>query len=70
MCLPLLSQVNLPSGAKTVRFTGVCGSSYTGDMAIDSVVMSKAGAGPARPLACPAMALALSMLSRRAATAA
>ena len=37
----LASQVNLPSGTVNVRFVGVAGSSFTGDMAIDSVVLLK-----------------------------
>ena len=37
------SQVNLPSGVWDVKFVGVAGLSYTGDMAIDSVVLSKTG---------------------------
>ena len=37
------SQVNLPSGVANVSFVGLAGSSFTGDMAIDSVVLSKTG---------------------------
>ena len=40
VCAP---QVNLPSGVANVSFVGLAGSSYTGDMAIDSVVLSRTG---------------------------
>ena len=33
-------QATLPSGTSKVRFVAVAGSSYTGDMSIDSVVLS------------------------------
>ena len=33
----------MPSGVASVRFVGLAGSNNTGDMAIDSVVLSKTG---------------------------
>ena len=39
----LPSQAKLPSGTKNVRFVGIAKKPYTGDMAIDSVLLSKKG---------------------------
>ena len=39
----LPSQAKLPNGTKNVRFVGIAKKPYTGDMAIDSVLLSKKG---------------------------
>ena len=57
------SQVNLPSGVANVSFVGLAGSSYTGDMAIDSVVLSKTG--QAHPLVDAQLGKSLAARSRR-----
>ena len=59
------SQVNLPSGVANVSFVGLAGSSFTGDMAIDSVVL--AGRAPACcPCSCAWTCCALQRLQRPA----
>ena len=45
-----------------MRFVGVAGSSYTGDMAIDSVVLSKTG--QAHPLVAAQLSKSLAARSR------
>ena len=53
--------VNLPSGTTQVRFSGMKGTSYTGDMSVDNIVILQGSGGaspppPAPPLprtACP-----------------